>query len=438
LGLNNRWRRNPFNANVVNSVAIVEEEHTIEFHEEPSAYGFYANEGILLDTNDPVVLVQDNTAQTAFTEIPRTIAPSSGQFRVDYDADGYYNTGFVQCNAADTGKAVLFTYRGTGTLVHPTFRLQTDFNYAGNINVEGELSVQGNVSLAEDTGATLTVEGDATFSGNAAMNGVVTHNGQVNFENDTTGENAFVVNGQAQFNVFPNLPDGTNDEPEDYQAARYIDVKNNHGIFFTTSASDSFTVPHGVSQLYVELAGGGGGGGGGSIGVNVYTRGGGGGGSSLKKGILSVTPGQVLSISLGTGGAGGAAGGDGVAGGDGGNGGNSTITINGAPVFTALGGNGGKGARATAFFPGDGGSRTTDNASCGGGGGGYTPAASGVQGVAYGGVGGGVGGGGSPINAAGSAGQLGAGGGGGSASAGPVNAARAGGAGGNGYCLIQW
>ena len=101
LSQNSRWRRNPFDANTVNSVLITEEEHIIEFHEEPNAYGFYANEGILFDANDPVVLVQDNTAQTAFTEIPRTIAPSSGQYRVDYDEDGYYNTGFVQCNSSD-------------------------------------------------------------------------------------------------------------------------------------------------------------------------------------------------------------------------------------------------------------------------------------------------------------------------------------------------
>ena len=177
LSQNSRWRRNPFDANTVNSVLITEEEHIIEFHEEPNAYGFYANEGILFDANDPVVLVQDNTAQTAFTEIPRTIAPSSGQYRVDYDEDGYYNTGFVQCNSSDNGKTVLFTYRGTGTLVHPTFRTLTDYNYAGNVNVEGNgqidgsltvggaitfngaLNVAGSVSLAENTGSTISANG---------------------------------------------------------------------------------------------------------------------------------------------------------------------------------------------------------------------------------------------------------------------------------------
>ena len=157
MALNKRWRRNPFDANTVNSVLITEEEHIIEFHEEPNAYGFYANEGILLDANDPVVLVQDNTAQTAFTEIPRTIAPSSGQFRVDYDEDGYYNTGFVQCNSSDNGKTVLFTYRGTGTLVHPTFRPLTEFNYPGTIHTDGGLSVDGSVILADATGATISV-----------------------------------------------------------------------------------------------------------------------------------------------------------------------------------------------------------------------------------------------------------------------------------------
>lgn len=183
MATNKRWRRNPFDANTVNSVLITEEAHIIEYHEEPNAYGFYANEGILLDANDPVVLVQDNTAQTAFTEIPRTIAPSSGQFRVDYDEDGYYNTGFVQCNSSDNGKAVLFTYYGTGTILHPTFRLQTDFNYPGNINTEGTLGVTGVATFAgavtAESGATiqpattggtaLTVTGDAGVQGDVSL-----------------------------------------------------------------------------------------------------------------------------------------------------------------------------------------------------------------------------------------------------------------------------
>ena len=101
---------------------------------------------------------------------------------------------------------------------------------------------------------------------------------------------------------------------------------------FTGAAS--FTVPAGVTTIYVSGCAGGGGGGG-SIGVGASTvvsgAGGGAAGEFLVRQPYSVTPGQVLAVTVGSGGS---------AGGVGGNGGNGGATALGA-LFTLAGGTGG-------------------------------------------------------------------------------------------------
>ena len=99
---------------------------------------------------------------------------------------------------------------------------------------------------------------------------------------------------------------------------------------FTTSGT--FTVPTGVTSVYVTMCGGGGGGGGGDGGSWVGA-GGGGGGSYVNK-QLTVTPGTGYTITIGAGGAGGARNANGSAGGS---------TSFGA-LLTAGGGGGGTNA----------------------------------------------------------------------------------------------
>ncbi|WP_348798122.1 T9SS sorting signal type C domain-containing protein [Flavobacterium adhaerens] len=74
---------------------------------------------------------------------------------------------------------------------------------------------------------------------------------------------------------------------------------------FTTSGTNSFTVPAGVTSLTVECWGGGGAGGG-ANGINGTNRagGGGGGGAYTKNTAVSVTPGQVITFTVGAGGTG--------------------------------------------------------------------------------------------------------------------------------------
>ena len=81
-------------------------------------------------------------------------------------------------------------------------------------------------------------------------------------------------------------------------------VTLNEQIFTSTG---TFTVPSGVTKVWVEVRGGGGGGGGGS---GSYS-GGGGGGGQLKMQQLSVTPGASITATIGAGGNGGASGNDG-------------------------------------------------------------------------------------------------------------------------------
>jgi hypothetical protein len=270
--VNAPWRKNPFTG-VLNSLLIEDEEHTIEYHVSVNAYGFYANEGVVLDANDPVILTQDNTALTAFTEIPKTIAPNAGQFRVDYDEDGYFNTGFVECNAADVGTAMLFTYYGTGTILHPTFRLQTDFNLPGNMYVEGNAELHGSVVLASGTGAEISASSKTV--------------------------------------------DDIADPTEEQSAVTKSYLTNNTGFRLFT-ADGTWTCPPNITQVSFFAVGGGGGGASAIVGAN---NGYGGGGAAAAYGVQTVTPGAAYAYSVGAGGAGG----DGTPNDAGANGGGSTI-----------------------------------------------------------------------------------------------------------------
>ncbi|WP_187359957.1 glycine-rich domain-containing protein [Chitinolyticbacter meiyuanensis] len=71
------------------------------------------------------------------------------------------------------------------------------------------------------------------------------------------------------------------------------------------TASGSFTVPAGVTRVMVECWGGGGGGGATDV---VSGSGGGGGAGGYGRGLYAVTPGQVIAVTIGSGGFGAAAG----------------------------------------------------------------------------------------------------------------------------------
>lgn len=227
-------------------------------------------------------------------------------------------------------------------------------------------------------------------------------------------------------NPDPSLPSAINPYFQDNNLLRGDQLRNNNAqiwgdmqyledtigttrfAFFMTSGS--FTVPFGITRLLVEIAAGGGGGGGGGPG----SLGGGGGGSSVNIAIYTVTPGDIIPITIGAGGAGGAGAGAPTSGSNGGSSiFGSFITL----VGGGAGGSSGQGGQAEGNLASDGDSAectVTINPSCGGRGGGQAGGAS----------------------SNGSTGNAGLGGGGGGGAPGGVN--RPGGNGGNGYCKIWW
>lgn len=68
------------------------------------------------------------------------------------------------------------------------------------------------------------------------------------------------------------------------------------------TSSRTYTVPEGVSKMFVEVIGGGGGGGFADTSGTNWTGGGGGGGGGYAAKIIEVTPGQIIPITVGTGG----------------------------------------------------------------------------------------------------------------------------------------
>lgn len=193
------------------------------------------------------------------------------------------------------------------------------------------------------------------------------------------------------------------------------------GSSYTTSGNTSYVVPAGVTELTVKVWGGGGG----SSGAGWNALGGDGGGGGFATSILTVTPGETLTVSVGGGGGGGGALGGCCGQGMGGAGGGySSILRSTTHLIIAPGGGGGGGGNKES---------TGGNGGAGGGAGGIAGSSVGVT----------VGGGGATVSAGGTAGSGGNAGssltggkGGGSASGGgggPGVTFNGGGAGGGAY-----
>jgi hypothetical protein len=185
---------------------------------------------------------------------------------------------------------------------------------------------------------------------------------------------------------------------------------------YTTAGTYSFVVPTNVTSISVVSVGAGGGGGGTN---GACSRGGGGGGALAYTNNISTTPGETLTVTVGTGGPGGANGANGTAGGEsalqrsatylvragGGGGGVATLSTPtcGGIVLVGTGGAGGAGASAVGAngtggggaggYSGAGGAGSNTTAgsaaatSSGGGGGGATGNISSLGGGGGGGVG---------------------------------------------------
>jgi len=200
------------------------------------------------------------------------------------------------------------------------------------------------------------------------------------------------------------------------------------------TSSGSFTVPAGVTTIYASGCAGGSGGGGSNTTSSSNSGGGGGGGygQSIQKVPYTVTPGQVIAITIGAGGSGGAIG---TAGGAGGS------TIVGSLVTLAGGGGGQPGGAAGSTSAGGiggsgypyGGYGTDSGATAGVGGGGW-----GASGPFGGGGSNGRGNGGTAISGRDAYGYGSGGGGAGGVSQSVTGTGATGGAGMPGVVIIEW
>lgn len=230
------------------------------------------------------------------------------------------------------------------------------------------------------------------------------------------------------------------------------------------TSNGSFTVPTGVTVVYALGAGGGGGGGGGGGRVAGSGGGGGAGGGAALPNLLplTVTPSEIVAITIGAGGSGGNGGS--AAGGNGGDGvgGSDSSFVGNVGTISFPGGTGGQGGRGSVAGSAGGtaGSITWWNNPAGSGGNVSTSGSSGIRSAfATGGSGGttasgggGGGGGGASLGSGGNGGNgsnsptagadgaanSAAGGGGGGAKGNSTGSASVGGTGGSGQITIYW
>ncbi|MBW4050721.1 MAG: hypothetical protein HIU85_04545 [Proteobacteria bacterium] len=177
----------------------------------------------------------------------------------------------------------------------------------------------------------------------------------------------------------------------------------------TTPGSYSWTVPAGIASINVVATGGGGGGGG----MSGTSAGSAGGGAAVVTSTLNVTPGQILTLTVGGGGGAGSSGPSGISGGytcgGGGGGGGATSVDAGDTDQVIAGGGGGGGSCNGSTAGGNGGGSGGAGGSGVSGGGGASGGSGGTGGT--GGISGGMFGGGD--GASGGSGSGGAGGDGG-------------------------
>jgi hypothetical protein len=309
---------------------------------------------------------------------------------------------------------------------------------SGNIYILDSLSANATITLPSPTnGFNVVFGGNNTSSYNYTF---TTPSGFIQYGGYTGMGSSIVLNcGIGKQYYF--VSDGVNYFV--FETSNPYIIPRNTVIF---TSSGSWTVPQGVTTILVSGCAGGGGGGGGattnSTAGNAVSGGGGGAGQSVIKKSISVTPGHLLSITIGAGGSGGAGGAaNGNAGSAGGNGGNTILydSTSSTTLLTLSAGNGGSGGNPNS-------SQAGASGGVGYPGGGYSPDSTSAGGIS--GTGGSTpfGGGGTSVRASisssfvGSMGfGYGSGGSGGGASYGNTTyAGGAGGAGASGILIIEW
>lgn len=330
------------------------------------------------------------------------------RFRSDF-LDGHSNTFFDFVDGVFT--STIEEVRSTGVFVRPSPVFSTtqsisagasdsipnSFTFIDQTNIPPSTVVTSNTFTV--TGINIPIFANATGVGNIIKNGTPSGSGPVSVANGdmlalrltSSATPLGVVNSTLDLS-------GVNDTFS-------VTTEQVSGTQSFTSTS-TFNVPTGITQIQVKLWGGSGGAGGPRSG----RHGGNGGGGQFVNTLLSVTPGETLSVTVGTGGTSGqpstvARGLGGIGVGNGGNGGNGSGGAGGAGgggggtaiergvtnLAVAAGGGGGGGSGTTVGGDADGGGVGLFLGSGENGEQGVTPSA-GPQGGKGGGGGGNIGG----------------------------------------------
>lgn len=259
MALFKNWRFNPF-TQITNDVSIIDEDATVAFLDEINIFGIRLNESPKLNGIPSVAIVTDDTAATAFTEVPRTQAPSSGEFRVDYDADTFFATGIVEFNSADDGQAVLVTYRGTGSVVKDKFLTSQLTTLTSNVGIEGDLELAqdlfftgtGNAKINEfSTDGTLAGNSDTALPTEQAVKTFVEALDAANVK--LTG--AQTIAGLKAFSTGINVTGSGTVQHNGTPAIGYLDngtplfAKVLTGTFINVNTA-IFTIAHGISSAF--------------------------------------------------------------------------------------------------------------------------------------------------------------------------------------------
>ena len=316
----------------------------------------------------------------AISSIPASIAPAgTATFRITFTptVPGLRTaTIHIASNDCDEGDYDFFV-QGTATCVAPAFTTCPG-NQTGTTGASGCSATVGYTTAASGfpapsltyafSGAT-TGSGSGDGSGSAFNTGVTNvtitatnscTNATCSFTVSVQDVTAPVINCAA--NVAVNNTTGTCGAVVNYNISASDNCSQTTARTFSfTGATQTYTVPVGVTSLVVKAWGAGGGGGG-----NDGNAGAAGGGGAYTTSTLSVTPGDVLTVYVGgggangttgtgsgggaggfgygTGGTGGNPGSSGSSGGGGGGGGGTAIVRSGTPLILAAGGGGGGGA----------------------------------------------------------------------------------------------
>lgn len=110
------WNRSPWDGEY-NPVTITDEPYTVGYDTALAQYGIRLNSAPLRTESSGNMTIKRVSDSSELTEVSRTIAPSAGEYRVDYEADTYLGTGWIQMNASDNGLQVLASYQASGDVI---------------------------------------------------------------------------------------------------------------------------------------------------------------------------------------------------------------------------------------------------------------------------------------------------------------------------------